>query len=144
MPVKIIMTEDAVVCYLIFLSLKLANENIYVKSKLCYLYYYVANFTRCEIDLLRSRGWEINGVAAAVFTPSCRPDGSYVPEQCDKAVGQCWCVDSYGNELVASRVNGRANCTSQCKFSCSSIGVSFTSLIYVLLLLRLAKLVSGF
>ena len=49
--------------------------------------------TPCEMDSLRARGWKINGKSAAVFSPDCRPDGSYVPEQCDKSKGQCWCVD---------------------------------------------------
>ncbi|XP_022806051.1 uncharacterized protein LOC111343164 [Stylophora pistillata] len=72
-----------------------------------------ANMTRCEMDSLRARGWQINGKSAAVFSPDCRPDGSYVPEQCDKSKGQCWCVDKKGNELVGTRGDGRRTCTSQ-------------------------------
>lgn len=69
--------------------------------------------TPCEMDSLRAHGWKINGKSAAVFSPDCRPDGSYVPEQCDKSKGQCWCVDKKGNELVGTRADGRRTCTSQ-------------------------------
>lgn len=69
--------------------------------------------TPCEMDSLRARGWKINGKSAAVFSPDCRPDGSYVPEQCDKSKGQCWCVDKKGNELAGTRADGRRTCTSQ-------------------------------
>lgn len=78
---------------------------------LCYIF--LANMTPCEMDSLRARGWKINGKSAAVFSPDCRPDGSYVPEQCDKSKGQCWCVDKKGNELAGTRADGRRTCTSQ-------------------------------
>ena len=71
------------------------------------------NGTHCERDLLRARGWQVNGKTAAVFMPECRPDGSYAPEQCDKSTGQCWCVDKNGNELVGTRANGRRFCRTQ-------------------------------
>ena len=68
------------------------------------------------MDLLSARGWLINDKSIVVFMPGCRPDGSYVPEQCDASIGQCWCVDQNGNELAGTRVNGSPLCTSQCKF----------------------------
>lgn len=75
------------------------------------------------MDLLRACGWQINGKVAAVLKPSCRPDGSYTPEQCDKSTGPCWCVDKNGNELAGTRVSGRSTCTSQCK--CYTYSFSF-------------------
>ena len=79
--------------------------------------FFTANLTLCEMDLLRARGWLIDDQSTAVFMPVCRPDGSYVPEQCDSSIGQCWCVDKNGNELVRTRVSGSPACTSQCKFA---------------------------
>lgn len=83
--------------------------------------FFTANLTLCEMDLLRARGWLIDDQSTAVFMPVCRPDGSYVPEQCDSSIGQCWCVDKNGNELVGTRVSGSPACTSQCKFAILSL-----------------------
>lgn len=83
--------------------------------------FFTANLTLCEMDLLRARGWLIDDQSTAVFMPVCRPDGSYVPEQCDSSIGQCWCVDKNGNELVGTRVSGSPACTSQCKFAVLSL-----------------------
>lgn len=106
----------------------ITNVQLYKYWKKCSHHYnndasfVAAHLTRCEMDLLRARGWLINGKAAAVFMPECRPDGSYVPEQCDKSTGQCWCVDRNGNELLGTRVSGTPTCTSQSKFACDQLG----------------------
>lgn len=44
------------------------------------------------------------------YLPLCDEDGFYKPTQCHGSVGQCWCVDRYGNEVVGSRINGVADC----------------------------------
>ncbi|KAK2508658.1 hypothetical protein MC885_014649 [Smutsia gigantea] len=44
------------------------------------------------------------------YIPLCDEDGYYKPTQCHGSVGQCWCVDRYGNEVVGSRTNGGADC----------------------------------
>ncbi|XP_059100698.1 testican-3 isoform X4 [Peromyscus eremicus] len=44
------------------------------------------------------------------YIPLCDEDGYYKPTQCHGSVGQCWCVDRYGNEVMGSRINGVANC----------------------------------
>lgn len=37
------------------------------------------------------------------FVPSCDQYGAYEPTQCHASVGQCWCVDSAGQEIPGSR-----------------------------------------
>ncbi|EFB14430.1 hypothetical protein PANDA_010247 [Ailuropoda melanoleuca] len=44
------------------------------------------------------------------YIPLCDEDGYYKPTQCHGSVGQCWCVDRYGNEVMGSRTNGVADC----------------------------------
>uniref|UniRef100_A0A673SKY9 SPARC (osteonectin), cwcv and kazal like domains proteoglycan 3 n=1 Tax=Suricata suricatta TaxID=37032 RepID=A0A673SKY9_SURSU len=44
------------------------------------------------------------------YVPLCDEDGYYKPAQCHGSVGQCWCVDKYGNEVMGSRTNGVADC----------------------------------
>ncbi|KAM6136696.1 testican-3 isoform 2-T2 [Phoenicopterus ruber ruber] len=44
------------------------------------------------------------------YIPLCDEDGYYKPSQCHGSVGQCWCVDRYGNEVTGSRTNGAAEC----------------------------------
>uniref|UniRef100_A0A2K6SXC1 SPARC (osteonectin), cwcv and kazal like domains proteoglycan 3 n=1 Tax=Saimiri boliviensis boliviensis TaxID=39432 RepID=A0A2K6SXC1_SAIBB len=44
------------------------------------------------------------------YIPLCDEDGYYKPTQCHGSVGQCWCVDRYGNEVMGSRINGVADC----------------------------------
>uniref|UniRef100_A0ABI7WPB0 SPARC (osteonectin), cwcv and kazal like domains proteoglycan 3 n=2 Tax=Felinae TaxID=338152 RepID=A0ABI7WPB0_FELCA len=44
------------------------------------------------------------------YIPLCDEDGYYKPAQCHGSVGQCWCVDRYGNEVMGSRTNGVADC----------------------------------
>ncbi|XP_063314266.1 testican-3 [Pelobates fuscus] len=44
------------------------------------------------------------------YIPACDEDGYYKPAQCHSSVGQCWCVDRYGNEVKGSRKSGPAEC----------------------------------
>ncbi|KAM3937208.1 testican-3 [Leptodactylus fuscus] len=44
------------------------------------------------------------------YIPACDEDGYYKPAQCHGSVGQCWCVDRYGNEVTGSRKVGSAEC----------------------------------
>lgn len=52
--------------------------------------------TKCESE--RSSSLR----AENVFVPACDANGAYKLTQC-QAGGQCWCVDSEGNELVGTR-----------------------------------------
>ncbi|CAF94496.1 unnamed protein product, partial [Tetraodon nigroviridis] len=48
------------------------------------------------------------------FLPSCTPSGAFRDVQCD--VGQCWCVDSQGHELLGFRSAGwPSRCPSACE-----------------------------
>lgn len=49
-------------------------------------------------------------VSTGQYIPLCDEDGYYKPTQCHGSVGQCWCVDRYGNEVMGSRTNGVAGC----------------------------------
>ncbi|OCT57139.1 hypothetical protein XELAEV_18003928mg [Xenopus laevis] len=44
------------------------------------------------------------------YIPACDEDGYYKPAQCHGSIGQCWCVDRYGNEVSGSRKIGPAEC----------------------------------
>ncbi|KAL4616898.1 thyroglobulin [Arapaima gigas] len=69
--------------------------------------------TKCEID----RSSSIQG--GNVFIPVCDTDGTYRSKQCQPD-GQCWCVDSSGNEVLGTRrQDGPLNCRTTAK-DCSS------------------------
>lgn len=40
------------------------------------------------------------------FIPSCNPAGGYERMQCDRSVGECWCVNKMGDEEPGTRVRG--------------------------------------
>lgn len=45
-----------------------------------------------------------------IFVPKCKPDGQYDDMQCMEALGLCWCVDTYGNEIPGTRIRGEPKC----------------------------------
>ncbi|XP_034032146.1 LOW QUALITY PROTEIN: nidogen-2 [Thalassophryne amazonica] len=60
--------------------------------------------THCElhrdsIQTTSPEGYPILGV----FVPQCDADGHYTPQQCHGSTGQCWCVDSSGQERPGTR-----------------------------------------
>ncbi|XP_032323561.1 thyroglobulin isoform X1 [Camelus ferus] len=61
---------------------------------------------------LSSQGCE--QTPGSLFVPSCTAEGSYEDVQC--FAGECWCVDSRGQELASSRVRGRRpRCPTECE-----------------------------
>ncbi|KPP77156.1 thyroglobulin-like, partial [Scleropages formosus] len=42
----------------------------------------------------------------AAQVPLCSDSGGYRPIQCDRTLGQCWCVDQDGEEIYGTRQNG--------------------------------------
>lgn len=62
--------------------------------------------------VLSSQGCE--QAAGSLFVPSCTEEGSYEDVQC--FAGECWCVDSRGQEIPGSRVRGgRPRCPTECE-----------------------------
>ncbi|XP_058166134.1 testican-3 isoform X4 [Dasypus novemcinctus] len=51
------------------------------------------------------------------YIPLCDEDGYYKATQCQGSIGQCWCVDRYGNEVTGSRTNGVADCAMDFEIS---------------------------
>uniref|UniRef100_A0A8C9TM60 Thyroglobulin n=1 Tax=Scleropages formosus TaxID=113540 RepID=A0A8C9TM60_SCLFO len=51
----------------------------------------------------------------AAQVPLCSDSGGYRPIQCDRTLGQCWCVDQDGEEIYGTRQNGEF---SRCPGSC--------------------------
>uniref|UniRef100_A0A3P8UJ13 Thyroglobulin type-1 domain-containing protein n=1 Tax=Cynoglossus semilaevis TaxID=244447 RepID=A0A3P8UJ13_CYNSE len=50
----------------------------------------------------------------AVVVPSCTSSGAFQEVQCHS--GECWCVDSRGQEVTGSRTSGqRPRCPSRCE-----------------------------
>ena len=46
------------------------------------------------------------------FVPRCEKDGGFQKMQCLPSTSHCWCVNSYGVELLGTRqTRGRPNCT---------------------------------
>lgn len=44
------------------------------------------------------------------YVPQCDEDGFFTSVQCHSGVGQCWCVDRSGTEIVGSRMTGVPSC----------------------------------
>ncbi|KAJ8348157.1 hypothetical protein SKAU_G00267460 [Synaphobranchus kaupii] len=44
------------------------------------------------------------------FRPMCDELGNYLPMQCQKKTGYCWCVDANGKMIEGTMGLGRANC----------------------------------
>lgn len=59
--------------------------------------------TKCENDANAGNTW----------VPACDKAGSYIPGQCNQAIGSCWCVDRLGREIPRTREvysKGRPRC----------------------------------
>ncbi len=47
---------------------------------------------------------EVSGQpSVGAYIPQCTPDGGFVPRQCHRSTGHCWCVNEEGEELVGTR-----------------------------------------
>ncbi|XP_057313784.1 testican-2-like [Hydractinia symbiolongicarpus] len=45
-----------------------------------------------------------------LFTPKCDEDGFFMPKQCNKKRGDCWCVDRNGAEIDGTRSTEEIDC----------------------------------
>ena len=75
--------------------------------------------TRCLLDRARSLALEVEG-SNGKYIPKCTDYGRYDPVQCHPALGQCWCVDKYGNELDETRQEGNPYCNDTGEY-CKSL-----------------------
>ena len=66
--------------------------------------------TRCLLNRARSLALDVQP-SNGKYIPKCSNDGRYDPVQCHSALGQCWCVDKYGNELHETRQEGTPDCS---------------------------------
>ncbi|XP_052546140.1 testican-3 isoform X1 [Tympanuchus pallidicinctus] len=64
----------------------------------------------CQTELSNIQKQQGGKKLLGQYIPLCDEDGYYKPSQCHGSVGQCWCVDRYGNEVTGSRTNGVAEC----------------------------------
>uniref|UniRef100_A0A8B9ZUP1 SPARC (osteonectin), cwcv and kazal like domains proteoglycan 3 n=1 Tax=Anas zonorhyncha TaxID=75864 RepID=A0A8B9ZUP1_9AVES len=64
----------------------------------------------CQTELSNIQKQQGGKKILGQYIPICDEDGYYKPSQCHGSVGQCWCVDRYGNEVTGSRTNGAAEC----------------------------------
>lgn len=53
---------------------------------------------------------EINTASSNGFIPRCKDNGDFEPLQCQRTLGECWCVDESGIELPDSRTDGSPDC----------------------------------
>ncbi|MGH0161447.1 UNVERIFIED_CONTAM: hypothetical protein FKN15_005668 [Acipenser sinensis] len=64
----------------------------------------------CQTELTNIQKQQAGKKLLGLYIPSCDEDGYYKPNQCHGSVGQCWCVDRYGNEVTGSKTHGDADC----------------------------------
>lgn len=84
------------------------TEPLFGIHKSNFLYDFSGEKTACEALQARS-----NNHFIGAFTPECNVNGNFKSVQCWGAIGQCWCVDSDGNELEGTRAQGkRPDCSA--------------------------------
>jgi len=76
------------------------------------------NLTFCELQR------EINRARSEDFIPRCKEDGEFEAVQCQRAFGECWCVDEAGMEIPDSRTLGMPHCNRHEAESIGSRGAS--------------------
>ncbi|XP_019716206.1 uncharacterized protein nid2a isoform X9 [Hippocampus comes] len=54
---------------------------------------------RASVQTTSPEGYPLVGA----FVPQCDAHGQYTPQQCHGSIGQCWCVDSNGQERAGTR-----------------------------------------
>ncbi|XP_048581312.1 uncharacterized protein LOC5512067 isoform X7 [Nematostella vectensis] len=69
------------------------------------LCYAAAGLSKCQVDRQLALGGSNSGLKGKL-PPKCRPDGSYEEVQCDRKLGECWCVDQNGKEVPRTRQLG--------------------------------------
>uniref|UniRef100_A0A3Q2CM74 Nidogen 2a (osteonidogen) n=1 Tax=Cyprinodon variegatus TaxID=28743 RepID=A0A3Q2CM74_CYPVA len=57
----------------------------------------------CQCEQHRERLQSEGQTSVGAYIPQCDSDGQYQPRQCHGSTGQCWCVDSRGEERPGTR-----------------------------------------
>ncbi|XP_078068685.1 testican-3 isoform X2 [Mustelus asterias] len=71
----------------------------------------------CQMELSNIQRQQRGKKLLGIFLPTCDEDGYYKATQCHGSVGQCWCVDRYGNEMRGSRSSGSPDCGGDVEIS---------------------------
>ena len=72
--------------------------------------------TKCEKEHQIAESLQRQNPNRKVFIPNCNVAGGYERMQCDRSVGECWCVDKMGSEEQGTRVRGtKQHCDAPCK-----------------------------
>ncbi|XP_041050746.1 testican-3-like isoform X7 [Carcharodon carcharias] len=71
----------------------------------------------CQMELSNIQRQQRGKKLLGIFLPTCDEDGYYKATQCHGSVGQCWCVDRYGNEMRGSRSSGSPDCGGDIEIS---------------------------
>ncbi|XP_045557042.1 testican-2 isoform X1 [Salmo salar] len=64
----------------------------------------------CLAELERIQVQQVAKMKPGMYIPSCDEDGYYRQLQCDQSMGECWCVDQHGGEIMGSRIHGKPDC----------------------------------
>eukprot|EP00299_Pterocystis_sp_00344_P008968 c3618_g1_i1.p1 GENE.c3618_g1_i1~~c3618_g1_i1.p1 ORF type:complete len:741 (-),score=190.11 c3618_g1_i1:137-2314(-) len=66
---------------------------------------------QCELDILLSQS-----SITTKWRPECDGNGNYIPKQCNRTSGSCWCVDTKGGEILGTRSfsNAQTPITDMC------------------------------
>lgn len=64
----------------------------------------------CLAELERIQVQQVAKKKPGMYIPSCDEDGYYRQLQCDQSMGECWCVDQHGGEIMGSRIHGNPDC----------------------------------
>lgn len=81
------------------------NANRFTSYDECQADCHGRNLTFCELQR------EINIASSNGFIPRCKDNGDFEPLQCQRTLGECWCVDESGIELPDSRTDGSPDCS---------------------------------
>lgn len=64
--------------------------------------------SKCEVERYAAQRYQ------HAYIPSCDSDGGYTAMQCQQG-GQCWCVDTKGQEVQGTKRRGQPPACGMCK-----------------------------
>ena len=76
------------------------------------IFIYICSLTDKRVTACTSRREEcLDNAPRGHFVPRCKADGSFDDVQCLQATGECWCVDTNGEEIPGTRSIGKLDCS---------------------------------